>query len=61
MPQAKKAKMKAEKVDLRERIMTEVLRREKEEQAEYRRQLLATLEPKVAEYARREFAKLGLF
>jgi hypothetical protein len=33
---------------------------QKEREAEYRRKLLKELSPATAEYARREFAKLGL-
>jgi len=40
--------------------MTEETRREKEIQAENRRRLLATLDPKTREFTEREFARLGL-
>jgi hypothetical protein len=50
---------KNQNTDWQQRIAEET-RREKEIQAENRRRLLATLDPKTAEMTRREFARLGL-
>lgn len=53
MPRAKKA-------DWQQRIAEE-MHRERKAQAENRRMLLAKLNPETREFARREFAKLGLY
>jgi len=50
----------AKKIDLKKRMFEET-RREKEAEAEHRRELLASLDPKTREMARRDFAKLGLY
>jgi hypothetical protein len=51
---------KAQKADLKKRMLEETLQK-KEAEAEHRRQLLASLSPKTREMARRDFAKLGLY
>ena len=56
MPRKKSVK----NTDWQQRIAEET-RREKEIQAENRRRLLATLDPKTAEMTRREFSRLGLY
>lgn len=50
---------KTKKADMEQR-WAEKAAQEKEEQAENRRKLLKSLSPEAAEFARREFAKLGL-
>jgi len=50
----------AKKADLKKRMLEET-RLKKEAGAEHRRQLLASLDPKTREMARRDFAKLGLY
>jgi hypothetical protein len=54
------SKKKTKNADLEQR-WTAKMRQEKEAQAENRRKLLASLNPKTREFAQREFAKLGLF